>query len=142
MKNTISFIFLVLITPFFNFAQNDSTNIPFHAKVWNDAKIFWNEGVDYFAYPLNADSKDWAIFAGITATTYGLMHADSWVKDNVGRKTTLTRNQDFWDIPTSYGIVTYANIQLFPLTESDYFREITKLEKSEECYFKAFLIRV
>jgi membrane-associated phospholipid phosphatase len=110
MKNTISFIFLVLITPFFNFAQNDSTNIPFHAKVWNDAKIFWNEGVDYFAYPLNADSKDWAIFAGITATTYGLMHADSWVKDNVGRKTTLTLNQDFWDIPTSYGIVTYANI--------------------------------
>ncbi|MFH0733824.1 MAG: phosphatase PAP2 family protein [bacterium] len=75
-----------------------------------DGTIFLEDGASYFTYPLRADSKDWLIFAGLTATTYSFIYADNWVKEKIGRTTALTLNHDFWDIPTTYGIVAYANI--------------------------------
>ncbi len=110
MKKYCFFFILMFIFSEQSFAQNDTGKVAIHSMFFDDAKIFLNDGVDYFTYPLHADSKDWLIFAGITATTYSLMHADIYVKDHIGRSTTLTLNKDFWDIPTTYGIVTYANI--------------------------------
>ncbi len=91
-------------------AQTDSLHTSITKDFINDGTIFLVDGASYFTYPFRADTKDWLIFAGATAVTYSFMHADEWVKDKVGRPTSLTLNHDFWDVPTTYGIVTYANI--------------------------------
>ncbi|HPN38251.1 MAG TPA: phosphatase PAP2 family protein [Melioribacteraceae bacterium] len=110
MKVYLLFFILFFCSTKIIFAQNDTIKTSIHSKLFDDAKIFWDDGVSYFTYPFKADSKDWLIFSGIAAATYTLMHSDTWVKEHVGRTTTLTLNKDFWDIPTTYGIVTYANI--------------------------------
>jgi len=110
MRRAYFFLIFSLLLMSNAFAQKDSQNVSVYSKILEDSKIFYEDGVDYLTYPFQANSKDWLIFGGITLTTYSLIHADIWVKNNIGRNTTLTLNNDFWDIPTTYGIVTYANI--------------------------------
>lgn len=106
------FYAIILTLLLFNksLAQTDSSDTSLWNDFYEDGTIFLKDGASYFTYPLHASKNDWLLFAGLTATTYGLIHADEWVKDHVGRSTTLTLNDDFWDIPTTYGIVAYANI--------------------------------
>ncbi len=93
-----------------SFAQADLSNTSIWNDFYEDGTIFLKDGASYFTYPLHASKNDWLLFTGLTAATYGMIHTDEWVKDHVGRKTTLTLNHDFWDVPTTYGIVAYSNI--------------------------------
>lgn len=109
MKYFSFFFFFAFLTLSFC-ENNDSLKSNIGSKLLEDTKIFWEDGVGYFTYPFNASTKDFLTFATIASTTYSLIYTDQWIKDHVGRKTTLTLNKDFWDIPTYYGIVTYSNI--------------------------------
>lgn len=91
-------------------AQQNQINSSIGEKFLNDAKIFFDDGISFFTAPFRFSSTDWLYTAGTVGGTYLLMHTDADVKSRIGRNTIKTLNRDFWDIPTSYGIVTYANI--------------------------------
>lgn len=79
-----------------------------------DAEIFLEDGVSFFTSPFRFSVSDWLLTAGAAGGSYLLMHADQEIKNKIGRLNAETLNGDFWDFPTSYGIIAYANI--FSLT--------------------------
>lgn len=79
-------------------------------KLFEDGEIFLSDGVEFFTYPIRADGSDWLIFGSSAAATYMLMHTDQKIFDGWGGIDRRTLNNDIWDIPTTYGIVQYANI--------------------------------
>ncbi len=89
------------------FAQSEKT-IP--QKLLDDGIIFLEDAGRYFTYPLRMNGSEWLYAGSIAAGTYGLMHTDQSIKDAIGRKTIQSLNNDFWDGPTYYGVVQYANI--------------------------------
>ncbi len=102
-------IFLLLFY-FFSaivFAQSDKT-IP--QKLLDDGLIFLEDAGQYFTYPIRMTGKEWLYAGTIAGGTYGLMHTDQTLKDAIGRQTIKSLNGDFWDGPTYYGVVQYANI--------------------------------
>ena len=75
----------------------------------NDIGIALNDAGSWFTAPLHFSGTDW-IIAGAGVGSIGLaMTADEYVRMHVGRSTIQTLNNDFWDIPTRYGIPVYAN---------------------------------
>ncbi|MCF8240600.1 MAG: phosphatase PAP2 family protein [Melioribacteraceae bacterium] len=79
-------------------------------KLAEDGKIFLEDGISYFTYPLQMDAGEWLYPGVIFSGTYLLMHTDQGIKNSIGRNTVKTLNNDFWDYPTRLGIVQYANI--------------------------------
>ncbi|QQS37555.1 MAG: phosphatase PAP2 family protein [Ignavibacteriales bacterium] len=75
-----------------------------------DGKIFLEDAGSYFTLPLRFDTNDWLLTAGLTGTTLLMISLDEEIKNKVGRNTISSFNDDFWDIGTSYGVVTYANL--------------------------------
>lgn len=106
-KSKISFLIYITIALNVVSAQNKST-IP--EKLLDDGIIFLKDAGIYFTYPLHMSGKEWLYAGGIAAGTYGLMYTDQAMKDAIGRETIKTLNGDFWDIPTYYGYIQYANI--------------------------------
>jgi membrane-associated phospholipid phosphatase len=77
----------------------------------DDLTIFGDDALSYFTSPARFSGQDWLLTAGLTGAALLLIqYADEPVRENLGRNTINTLNNDFWDFPTSYGIVTYANI--------------------------------
>jgi membrane-associated phospholipid phosphatase len=79
-------------------------------KFLDDAHIYLNDGVSYFTSPLRFSADDWALTGLTIASTILLFHLDEKIQGAVSRKNAATSNGDFWDIPTLYGVVEYANI--------------------------------
>lgn len=75
-----------------------------------DGKIFLEDAGSYFTLPLRFDTNDWLLTAGLTGSTLLMISLDEEMKNKVGRNTISSFNNDFWDIGTSYGVVTYANL--------------------------------
>lgn len=88
--------------------EDSSSNIA--KDLISDTKTFLIKGMDYFTYPFELKSDQLILAAGISISLYGLMYTDNFIKKTIGRETIATLNDDFWDIPTSYGIASYANI--------------------------------
>ncbi|MCB9210794.1 MAG: phosphatase PAP2 family protein [Ignavibacteriales bacterium] len=105
-----SFLILFSLLTTLVSAQSDIT-IP--QKLLNDGLIFLKDGGQYFTYPLRMNSCEFLYAGAIAAGTYGLMYNDQTMKDAIGRETIKTLNGDFWDAPTYYGFVQYANIAAF-----------------------------
>ena len=78
--------------------------------VVSDLGIFLSDAGGFFTSPLRFTGRDWLHAAGFTAGTVLLMTTDEWAQERLGRDTDQTLNDDFWDYPTEYGRVQYANI--------------------------------
>jgi membrane-associated phospholipid phosphatase len=77
----------------------------------DDLSIFGEDALSYFTSPVRFSGEDWLLTAGLTGAALLLIqYADEPARKKLGRSTINTLNNDFWDFPTSYGIVTYANI--------------------------------
>ena len=87
---------------------NISKSIP--EKLQNDLEILGKDAAGFFTAPLYFSGNDWIYAAGVIAGTVLLFNLDNPAKNNIGRKTILSLNKDFWDLPTSYGVVGYANL--------------------------------
>jgi membrane-associated phospholipid phosphatase len=75
----------------------------------DDARIVLSDVGDFFSAPLRWETRDWGVAAAGSAGTLLLMAADKELQQRLGRETEQTINNDFWDIPTQYGYVQYAN---------------------------------
>lgn len=102
----ILFCFLVITN---NNAQNENSK-SIGEKLLDDGRIFLYDGASYFTSPLRFSVDDWALTGKTVTSTFLFFHLDEFITDAVARETTETLNDDFWDVPTSYGIVGYANI--------------------------------
>jgi hypothetical protein len=107
MKN-LFLISLTLMTFYLSTTNAQEKNIP--TKLLDDGLIFLKDAGLYFTYPLRMSGREWLYAGGIAVGTYGLMHLDQTMKDAIGRETIKTLNGDFWDIPTYYGYIQYANL--------------------------------
>lgn len=76
----------------------------------DDALIALDDGASFVTAPLRFNLHDWAVTAGFVGATGALISADAGLKRRWGRDTEQSLNNDFWDIPTRYGVVEYANI--------------------------------
>lgn len=76
----------------------------------DDVLIAIDDGASFVTAPLQFNTSDWAVTAGFIGATGALVAADASLKRRWGRETERSLNTDFWDIPTRYGVVEYANI--------------------------------
>ncbi len=77
---------------------------------FDDTKILLSDFFSFYTEPVRFSSTEWLYAAGILGGTALLISADQEVTNGVGRQTIGTLNNDFWDIPTRYGIITYATV--------------------------------
>jgi hypothetical protein len=78
-----------------------------------DAELFLGDAISFFAAPRSFGSNEWSLAAAASGTVITLMVADQELQSRIGRDTERNLNNDFWDIPTRYGIVQYANLFSF-----------------------------
>jgi len=105
-------IFLTIITTAsFSFSQ-DSTNSEksISENFINDTKTGISDFLSFYTEPFNFSSTEWLYAAGIIGGTFLLFSVDQEITDEAGRETINTLNNDFWDIPTRYGITPYATV--------------------------------
>ncbi|GJQ63934.1 MAG: hypothetical protein SCALA702_29870 [Melioribacteraceae bacterium] len=79
-------------------------------KLTDDAIIFGEDFYTFFTAPARFDGTDWLYTAGLAAGTLLMFQADQTIQDNLAFQGRRTLNNDFWDIPTVYGLVQYGNI--------------------------------
>lgn len=79
----------------------------------DDAVIIGEDAASFFTAPLRFSATDWLIAGGVAGATIGLIALDEQAQNAFARKDAGTLNKDFWDIPTSFGIIAYANIFSF-----------------------------
>ncbi len=76
----------------------------------SDITCLGKDALTFYTAPFGF-SKSGALYTGgVAAGTGLLMYFDDDLRKKIGRQTIKTLNNDFWDIPTRYGIVSYANI--------------------------------
>ncbi len=76
----------------------------------SDITCLGEDALTFYTAPFSL-SKSGALYTGgVAAGTGLLMYFDDDLRKKIGRQTIKTLNNDFWDIPTRYGIVSYANI--------------------------------
>ena len=92
-----------------NNAQNRN-NKNIGEKLLDDGAIFLYDGASFFTSPLRFSVDDWAKVGLTVTSTFLFIHLHEFITDAVARETTQTLNDDFWDVPTNYGIIAYANI--------------------------------
>ncbi|HSP86525.1 MAG TPA: phosphatase PAP2 family protein [Ignavibacteriaceae bacterium] len=101
---------LFLISP--NCFSQDSliTDKSISENFINDTEIVITDFLSFYTEPFNFSSTEWLYTAGIFGGTFLLFSVDQEITNEVGRKTIATLNNDFWDIPTRYGITPYATV--------------------------------
>jgi len=91
------------------FAQDSlTTNKSISENFINDTGIIARDFFSFYTEPFNFSSTEWLYTAGIIGASFLLFPVDQEITNKVGRNTIKSLNQDFWDIPTSYGITPYA----------------------------------
>lgn len=105
-------IFLTIFIITSNSYSQDSTNSEksISENFINDSEIVVSNFLSFYAEPFNFSSSEWLYTAGIIGGTFFLFSVDQKITNEVGRETTATLNNDFWDIPTRYGITPYATV--------------------------------
>ncbi len=108
----ILFCFIILnVSSNYLFAQDSLlTNHSISSILLKDAACFGEDALSFYSAPLSYSKSDFLHTGGIVASTGLLMYFDEDLRKKIGRGTIKTLNNDFWDIPTRYGIITYANI--------------------------------
>jgi len=76
----------------------------------NDLAVSGQDALSFFSAPLQFTGTEWLYAGSFAAGTLLLMAMDDELQRRVGRETVLSLNNDIWDIPTRYGVVTYANL--------------------------------
>ena len=76
----------------------------------SDLGLFLSDAGGFFTSPIRFTGRDWLHAAGFAAGTVLLMTTDEWIQRRIVRDTENSLNDDFWDVPTEYGRVQYANI--------------------------------
>lgn len=76
----------------------------------DDTQILATDFFSFYTEPFRFSSDEWLITAGILGGSFLLFSLDQEITDGVGRETIGTLNNDFWDFPTSYGIIPYATV--------------------------------
>jgi membrane-associated phospholipid phosphatase len=106
----IYMLFILCLLTASDFIAQTESDKSIGEKLVDDGLIFLYDGASYFTAPAKFSADDWAL-TGLTVTsTFLLFHLDEYIQEAVSRKDAHTLNDDIWDIPTSYGIVSYANI--------------------------------
>ncbi len=91
-------------------AQEESEDQSILEKLGEDGGIFLSDAGSYFGAPLRFTGTDWLIAGGVAGGTVALMAVDEDIKELLGSTNQESLNGDFWDVPTKYGVVAYANI--------------------------------
>ncbi|MDO8548851.1 MAG: hypothetical protein Q7S39_01695, partial [Ignavibacteria bacterium] len=86
------------------------TNKSISENFIDDTKIVVTNFLSFYTKPLNFSSAEWLYTAGILGGTFLLFSVDQEIINEIGRTTINTLNNDFWDIPTRYGITPYATV--------------------------------
>lgn len=90
--------------------DSTTTRRSLSAIVADDARVFLEDGAYFFTSPLRFNTRDWLYVGAAAGGSLAIMSVDGELKKRIGRETEKTLNNDFWDIPTRYGVVQYANI--------------------------------
>jgi len=101
---------LIWLPPQIRAADTVSVSRGIGETVVSDLGIFLDDAGGFFTSPLRFTGRDWLHTAGFAGGTVLLMTTDEWIQKRVDRDTDQTLNGDFWDYPTEYGRVQYANI--------------------------------
>ncbi len=89
----------------------DSTATSSHRGTFgNDVAAALHDAGTFFSAPLNFSNREWYYTASAAGATLFLMSVDSGIKNSVGSGARGSLNGGFLDIPTRYGVVTYANL--------------------------------
>jgi membrane-associated phospholipid phosphatase len=108
------YLFLIIVFISTSYSQDSlDSNKGIGEKLKDDAFLYVENCGAFFLSPFSAGTEEFLYAAGITGGTILLMTQDQYIKKQVGRTTIKTLNADFWDIPTTYGIIGYANIFSF-----------------------------
>jgi membrane-associated phospholipid phosphatase len=107
-KTILSFLFLLSSNCFSQDSLETDKSIP--ENFINDTEIVLGNFLSFYTEPFNFSSTEWLYTAGILGGTFLLFSVDQEITDEVGRETINTLNNDFWDIPTRYGITPYATV--------------------------------
>jgi len=96
----------------FNLRAQDSliTKQSITSILISDVVSFGEDALSFYSAPFNFSKSDVLYTVSTAASTGLLMYFDEDLHNKIGRQTIKTLNNDFWDIPTRYGIVSYANI--------------------------------
>ncbi|RPI73842.1 MAG: phosphatase PAP2 family protein [Ignavibacteriales bacterium] len=86
------------------------TNNTIPQNFLNDTQILVTDFFSFYTEPFRFSSDEWLYTAGIIGGSFLLFSLDQEITDGVGRETIGTLNNDFWDLPTSYGIIPYATV--------------------------------
>ncbi|RJP61749.1 MAG: phosphatase PAP2 family protein [Ignavibacteriales bacterium] len=101
----LNFLFITL-----NAQDNLKVNQSVTEILLSDITSLGEDALTFYTGPFSF-SKSGALYtSGVAAGTGLLMYFDDDLRNKIGRQTIKTLNNDFWDIPTRYGIVSYANI--------------------------------
>ena len=108
------FLFLIafVLIPHEPATAGDSTQtgLSITAQFLDDVEIGLDDAGTFFTAPLRFTGGEWLYTGAVVAGTPLLMGLDETVQRKAGRNLTSSINGDFWDIPTRYGVVTYANV--------------------------------
>lgn len=107
-------ILLYLLSPNKSSALDSLKNGSIFSTLVDDVIISSNDFFSFYTEPIRFTSTEWLYAAGLTGGVLLMMSVDQKVTNSVGRNTIKTLNNDFWDIPTRYGFVSYATV--FSLT--------------------------
>jgi membrane-associated phospholipid phosphatase len=89
-------------------ASDSTQTIP--AVFVSDVNIALEDAGSFFTAPFRFSGTEWIYAGAVAGGTPLLMSLDESVRRKVSRHVTSSINGDFWDIPTRYGVVTYANV--------------------------------
>jgi len=91
-------------------SDSTQTNRTIPTVFVNDVQTALGDAGSFFTAPLRFSGTDWLYAGAVMGGTPLLMSLDESVRQKVGRSTVSSLNDDLWDIPTRYGVVTYANV--------------------------------
>jgi membrane-associated phospholipid phosphatase len=105
------FLAVLILSSSCTFSQNSvSTKKSIPENFIEDAETVVTDFASFYTEPFNFSSAEWLYAAGIIGGTFLLFSVDQEITDAAGRETIQTLNNDFWDIPTRYGITPYATV--------------------------------
>ncbi len=108
----IAISLLLLNLAYLNIKAQDSlkTNPSLPEILISDLTCLGEDALSFYTAPFGFSKSEICYAGGVAAGTGMLMYCDDDLRKKLGRQTIKTLNNDFWDVPTRYGIASYANI--------------------------------
>ena len=118
-------------------SDSTRTHLTVHALLVHDVEVALGDAGSFFTAPFHFSGTEWLYAGAVVGGTPFLMSLDESVRQKVGRSTVSSLNNDFWDIPTRYGIVTYANVFSIATYATGLFIRSDELRVSGRLMFEA-----